>query len=38
MTAMNATRLMDRIGMTLISAALLAGLPLAAITILTQAL
>jgi len=38
MNAMNATRMMDRIGMTLISAALLAGLPLAAIIVLTQAL
>lgn len=37
MNTMNATRWMDKIGMTLINAALLAGLPLAVIAIVVQA-
>ncbi len=37
MNAMNATNWMDKIGMTVVSAILLAGLPLAAVAILVQA-
>lgn len=38
MNAMNATRWMDKIGMTVINAILLAGLPLAAVAVIVQAL
>ena len=37
MNVMNMTNWMDKIGMTVISAILLAGLPLAAVAILVQA-
>jgi len=37
MNAMNTTNWMDKIGMTVINAVLLAGLPLAAVAILVQA-
>jgi hypothetical protein len=38
MNAMNATQVMDRIGLTLINAALLVGLPVAVITSLINSL
>lgn len=37
MNVMNMTNWMDKIGMTVVSAILLAGLPLAAVAILVQA-
>lgn len=38
MQAMNTSRMMDKIGMTVINAVLLAGLPLAVVAILVQAI